>query len=121
LTWHKQTDKQTGLVFFVIPSLQSRELQLNQSFNNNFGNQPTDCLNQLRNEIFQQTLTKAEQIAHTYSQKVIQEKNKLDRTKLNHKNIMSFENMLKIVNQREINMVHRAQHQIHYQIRRISP
>ncbi len=105
----------------INPILTQVLLQLNQSFNNNLGNQPTDCLNQLRNTIFQQTLTKAEHIAYTYSQKVIHEKNKLDRTKSNHKNIMSFENMLKIVNQREINMVHRAQHQIHYHMRRLSP
>ncbi len=102
------------------PILTQVLFQTNQSFNNNVGNQPTDSLNQLRNEIFQQTLAKAEHIAKTYAERIIQEKNKLDRTKSYHKDITSFEKILNIINQREINMVHRAQHQIHYQIQRLS-
>ncbi len=101
------------------PILTQVLFQINQSFNNNVVNQATDCLNQLRNEIFQQTLAKAEHIAKTYGEKVIQQKNKLDRTKSNHKDITSFEKILNIINQREINMVHRAQNQFHYQIRRL--
>jgi hypothetical protein len=90
-----------------------------EPFNNNVANEPTNSLNQIQNHLFQQTIIKTEHIAKTYAEKIIQEKNKLDRTRSNHKNTMSLETILNIINQREINMVYRAQNQIHYQIRRL--
>ena len=71
--------------------------QIKQSSNNNVGNEETDSLNQLINALFKQTLPEAEDIAQSYGQKAIHEKNKLDRTKPNHKNSTSFETILNII------------------------
>jgi hypothetical protein len=64
------------------------------------------------NDLAHQTLSKAEHMVQIFQQKIIEEKNKLLKTRCNHKNISLFDKIMTTIVSRETNMIQRAQYDI---------
>jgi hypothetical protein len=67
-------------------------------------------ISKLKNNLTEQKILKAEELAQTYIQKVIDEKNKLFKTKEKLENQTVFDNIVKAIENRINNMIQRAEY-----------
>ncbi len=70
----------------------------------------SNIISKLKNNLTEQTMLKAEELAQTYIQKVIDEKNKLFKTKEKLENQTVFDNIVKAIENRINNMIQRAEY-----------
>jgi hypothetical protein len=69
-----------------------------------------NIISKLKNDLNEQTVLKAEELAQTYVQKVIDEKNKLFKTKEKLETQTVFDNIVKAIENRITNMIQRAEY-----------